>query len=117
MNLVLFDLDNTLLAGEDPLALLVRVLPRVATMHASDRALISGTLQDLRREEIGPGYAQRLRHGVIGRGLNDYDAIFRILAGARFDGWISIEDGVDGMDQLKGSIRFLKTKIARYWPR
>ena len=49
-------------------------------MHASDRYLAEGTLDDLRREEDSVGYAQRLRHGVIGRGLNDYDAIFRELA-------------------------------------
>ena len=36
---------------------------------------------------------------MIGRGLNDYDAIFRELAGVGFDGWISIEDGVDGIDE------------------
>ncbi len=28
----------------------------------------------------------------------------------------SIEDGVDGMDQLERSVAFLKKKIAYYWP-
>jgi len=111
-----FDPSNTLIAGEDPLELLRRVKHRVVTMHASDRYLAEGTLDDLRREETSIGYARRLRHGVIGRGLNDYDAIFRELAGAGFDGWISIEDGVDGMEQLRESVAFLRGKMAVHWP-
>lgn len=112
-----FDPSNTYLAGEDPLELLKRVSRRVVTMHASDRYLAEGTLEDLRREEGGAaGYARRLRHGEIGQGLNDYDAIFTELKRAGFNGWISIEDGVDGMDQLGRSVDFLKRKIAQYWP-
>lgn len=111
-----YDPSNTILAGEDPLELLDRVLARVVTMHASDRYLAEGTLEDLRKEEDSVGYAKRLRHGEIGKGLNDYDAIFRRLAGAGFDGWISIEDGVDGMDQLHRSALFLRDKMAIYWP-
>jgi hypothetical protein len=79
--------------------------------------LAEGTLEDLRREEGGAvGYAKRLRHGEIGKGLNDYDAIFTELAGKGFRGWISIEDGVEGMDQLARSVAFLKRKIAEHWP-
>ncbi|MBM3824591.1 MAG: TIM barrel protein [Verrucomicrobia bacterium] len=111
-----FDPSNTLLAGEDPLELLESVLDRVVTMHASDRYLAEGTLEDLRREEDSVGYARRLRHGEIGKGLNDYDAIFSRLSGAGFNGWISIEDGVDGMEQLQRSAHFLRDKMARYWP-
>jgi sugar phosphate isomerase/epimerase len=111
-----FDPSNTLLAGEDPLELLGRVRHRVVTMHASDRYLAEGTLEDLRREEGVRGYAQRLRHGEIGKGLNDYDAIFAQLAEVGFDGWISIEDGVEGLDQLRRSAVFLREKLARYWP-
>jgi sugar phosphate isomerase/epimerase len=112
-----YDPSNTYLAGEDPLELLDQVVDRVVTMHASDRFLISGTLEDLRKEESGAeGYASRLSHGEIGQGLNDYDAIFSKLQQAGFDGWISIEDGVDGFDQLQRSVAFLKNKIAEYWP-
>ena len=111
-----YDPSNTYLAGEDPIELLKRVSTRVVTMHASDRYLKEGTLDDLRREEGGAtGYAKRLSHGEIGKGLNDYDAIFTELKRVGFDSWISIEDGVDGMDQLVRSIEFLKIKIARYW--
>lgn len=112
-----YDPSNTYLAGEDPIELLKRVSGRVVTMHASDRYLKEGTLEDLRNEEGGvEGYAKRLSHGEIGQGLNDYDAIFTELKTAGFDNWISIEDGVDGMDQLERSVAFLKRKIAEYWP-
>jgi len=111
-----YDPSNTYLAGEDPLELLRRVSHRVVTMHASDRYLAEGTIEDLRREEGGAtGYAKRLRHGEIGKGLNDYDAIFTELKRVGFDGWISIEDGVDGIDQLERSVSFLRQKIVRYW--
>ena len=112
-----YDPSNTFLAGEDPLALLYRVSHRVVTMHASDRYLKEGTIEDLRKEEGGAmGYAKRLSHGEIGKGLNDYDAIFKELKSVGFDGWISIEDGVDGMDQLERSVAFLRKKIKEYWP-
>lgn len=113
-----YDPSNTFLAGEDPLELLYRVSHRVVTMHASDRYLIEGTIEDLRKEEGGSlGYAKRLRHGEIGKGLNDYDAIFSELKRVGFDGWISIEDGVEGMDQLERSVTFLKNKMAIHWPK
>lgn len=112
-----YDPSNTILAGEDPLVLLKKISDRVVTMHASDRFLIEGTIEDLRREEGGSqGYAKRLRHGEIGKGLNDYDAIFTELKRVGFDGWISIEDGVDGFDQLERSAAFLREKISQYWP-
>jgi sugar phosphate isomerase/epimerase len=111
-----YDPSNAYLAGDDPIELLRRVAARVVTMHASDRYLIEGTLEDLRREEAGNlGYAKRLRHGEIGKGLNDYDAIFSELRRVGFDGWISIEDGVDGLEQLQRSVAFLKGKIAMHW--
>ena len=112
-----YDPSNTYLAGEDPLELLSRVSKRVVTMHASDRFLIEGTIEDLRKEEGGAlGYAKRLRHGEIGKGLNNYDAIFTELKKVGFNGWISIEDGVDGMEQLERSVLFLRKKIKQYWP-
>jgi sugar phosphate isomerase/epimerase len=112
-----YDPSNAFLAGDDPLELLRRVKHRVVTMHASDRSLTSGTLEDLRREEGGAeGYAKRLKHGTIGKGLNDYDAIFRELKSVGFDSWVSIEDGVDGMDQLVESVAFVRGKLRQHWP-
>ena len=112
-----YDPSNTILAGEDPLELLRRVKHRVVTMHASDRYLAEGTIEDLRREEDSLGYAKRLRHGEIGKGMNDYDAIFEELHGVGFRGWISIEDGVDGIEQMARSAEFLRKKIDAQWPR
>lgn len=113
-----YDPSNTYLAGEDPIELLLRVSDRVKTMHASDRYLKEGTIEDLRKEEGGAeGYAKRLSHGEIGQGLNDYDAIFTELKRVGFDSWISIEDGVDGFDQLQRSVAFLNKKMNEYWPK
>jgi sugar phosphate isomerase/epimerase len=106
-----FDPSNTILAGEDPLVLLDRVKHRVVTMHASDRYLKSGTIDDLRKEENSVGYASRLSHGVIGKGMNDYDKIFSTLSSVGFNSWVSIEDGLGGMDELRESVRFLRAKI------
>jgi sugar phosphate isomerase/epimerase len=106
-----YDPSNTLLAGEDPLEMLDLVKDRVVSMHASDRYLNSGTLADLRREEDVVGYASRLSHGVIGQGLNDYDRIFSTLNSVGFSSWISIEDGMNGIEDMRESVRFLKGKI------
>ncbi len=110
-----YDPSNTILAGEDPLELLERVKYRVVSMHASDRYLAEGTIEDLRKEEDSVGYAARLKHGEIGKGLNDYDAIFSTLAGVGFDGWVSIEDGVDGIEQLGRSADFLRRKMKQHF--
>lgn len=111
-----YDPSNALIAGEDPMALLERVKDRVVSMHASDRRLRGGTLEDLRRLDADPmiGYAPYIEHGVIGEGLIDYDAIFRVLRGIGFDGWISIEDGQDpeaGLEHLRRSAGFLHAKL------
>jgi sugar phosphate isomerase/epimerase len=106
-----FDPSNTILAGEDPLVLLERVKHRVVSMHASDRYLKSGTIEDLRKEEDSVGYASRLSHGVIGKGMNDYDKIFATLNSVGFSSWISIEDGMDGMGDLRESVKFLRAKM------
>jgi sugar phosphate isomerase/epimerase len=117
-----YDPSNCVVAGEDPYELLERVLPRLGTMQASDRTLEGGTHADLRRLEKDPrhGYARIVRHGVIGRGLNDYDRIFATLARAGYTGWISIEDGdgptiEEGMANLRDSARFLRGKLALHF--
>src|ERR1051325_9515748 len=110
-----YDPSNAIVAGEDPLAVLAAVKERVVTMHASDRYLTSGTIADLKAQDGSVGYARNLEHGVIGKGLNDYDTIFSTLRAQGFDGWVSIEDGENGMDELKESVRFLRAKIAEYF--
>ncbi|MEK7199485.1 MAG: sugar phosphate isomerase/epimerase family protein, partial [Bacteroidota bacterium] len=44
-----YDPSNTYLAGEDPIELLKLVSGRVVTMHASDRYLKEGTIENLRK--------------------------------------------------------------------
>jgi sugar phosphate isomerase/epimerase len=110
-----YDPSNALLAGDDPLELLDNVKHRMVTMHASDRYLKEGyTLDDLKNYSL-QGYSQALAHGVIGKGLNDYDKIFETLKSVGFANWISIEDGVNGMDELHESVRFLKDKVQTYY--
>jgi sugar phosphate isomerase/epimerase len=74
------------------------------------------TLDELRQADGSIGYSDKLRQGETGRGLNDYDAIFRILASVRFSGWISLEDGMNGLDEMARSVDFLKGKRAEYFP-
>jgi sugar phosphate isomerase/epimerase len=119
---VQYDPSNAIVAGEDQYALLERVLPRVATVQASDRYLEGGTIDDLRGLATDPrhGYAPFLKHGVVGRGLNDYDRIFGTLAHGRWDGWVSIEDGEggtveEGMANLRDSAVFLRGKLAEHF--
>lgn len=113
---VQYDPSNATVGGYDPIRFLEQVRHRVVTMHASDRYLSAGaSLADLRTADGAAGYASVLRHGETGKGMNDYDAIFRILAGARFSGWISVEDGMDGLDELRRSVEFLKRKRAEYF--
>jgi sugar phosphate isomerase/epimerase len=106
-----YDPSNTLIAGEDPLELLAQVKHRVLTMHASDRYLKEGHTLDELRQYTMEGYSSALAHGVIGQGLNDYDAIFRELRSVGFSGWISIEDGVNGVEELRESVHFLRGKM------
>ena len=111
-----FDPSNAFLAGEEPLDLLYSISDRVVTMHASDRYLKSGTIDDLKKIDSGKiGYANILSHGEVGKGMNDYDLIFKELKRVGFDNWISIEDGVDGFDQLERSVKFVNEKISAYW--
>jgi sugar phosphate isomerase/epimerase len=107
-----YDPSNAILAGEDPLDVLDAVKDRVVSMHASDRGLLPGhTLDELRAQENSVGYAAILRHGEVGTGLNDYAAIFRTLRAAGFDGWISIEDGMNGLDEIRRSAAYLRDVI------
>ncbi len=114
---VQYDPSNAVVAGDDPIALLRAVAGRVVSMHASDRYLADGaTLDDLRAADGTVGYFDKLRHGVTGKGLNDFDAIFRILAEHNYRGWVSIEDGMNGMGEMAESLAFLRWKTAQYFP-
>ena len=114
---VQYDPSNAIVAGDDPIALLRAIADRVVSMHASDRYLAEGaTLDQLRQTDGTLGYSPDLRHGVTGKGLNDYHAIFRILAEHRYQGWVSIEDGMNGMDEMAESLAFLRRMSSIYFP-
>jgi sugar phosphate isomerase/epimerase len=113
---VQYDPSNATVGGYDPITFLEKVKHRVVTMHASDRYLEPGaSLDALKAQDGSAGYASALKHGETGTGMNDYDAIFRILADVHFDGWISIEDGMNGLDEIRRSAEFLKGKRAQYF--
>jgi sugar phosphate isomerase/epimerase len=108
-----YDPSNAILAGENPLEVLDAVKHCVVSMHASDRGLLPGhTLGELHAQEESVGYAAILRHGEVGTGLNDYPTIFRVLRSAGFDGWVSIEDGMNGLDEIRRSADFLRATLA-----
>jgi sugar phosphate isomerase/epimerase len=109
---VQFDPSNTIVAGEDPLQLLDKVINRVMTMHASDRYLIEGA--ELKDIDDAIGYSKKLASCVLGQGLNDYDLIFQKLAGSDFSGWISLEDGENGLQEMLDSMVFLKNMRDKY---
>jgi sugar phosphate isomerase/epimerase len=113
---VQYDPSNAIVAGDNPIELLEAVADRVVSMHASDRYLAEGTTLDALRQTDGTlGYSPNLCHGVTGKGLNDYHAIFRILAEHHYQGWVSIEDGMNGMDEMAESLAFLRRMSAIYF--
>ena len=113
---VQYDPSNAIVAGDDPIELLKLVVDRVVTMHASDRYLAEGTtLEELRQADGSLGYSPNLKHGVTGKGLNDYDQIFTILSEAGYSGWVSIEDGMNGMDEMRESAVFLGKMRDKYF--
>ena len=114
---VQYDPSNAIVAGDDPVELLRQVADRVVSMHASDRYLAPGaTLEALRQSDGTLGYSSQLLHGITGQGLNDYDAIFEILASQNYGGWISIEDGMNGLDEMMESLGFLRSMVRKYFP-
>jgi sugar phosphate isomerase/epimerase len=114
---VQYDPSNALVAGDDPMELLKAVADRVVSMHASDRYLEPGaSFDELRQADGTLGYSPKLKHGITGQGLNDYDKIFRTLAAAGYRGWVSIEDGMNGMDEMAESLAFLRRMVAKYFP-
>lgn len=110
-----YDPSNAIVAGDDPIELLEILKLRVKTMHASDRYLEKGTtLEELKLSDGTIGYSPKLHHGVIGKGLNDYEKIFSILKDIDFSGWVSIEDGMNGMEEIKESADFLRKLQGKY---
>ena len=113
---VQYDPSNALVGGYDPIALpregastaSSRCTPRIATWRRARRWTICAT------GDGAHGYAAALRHGETGQG---HERLRRDLphpgASVGFDGWISIEDGMNGLDEMARSVQFLKKKRAQ----
>ncbi|HEV8291570.1 MAG TPA: sugar phosphate isomerase/epimerase family protein [Tepidisphaeraceae bacterium] len=113
---VQYDPSNAIVAGDDPMDWLEAFQDRVVSMHASDRWLSDGaTIEELRQTDGTLGYSPKLRHGVVGKGLNDYPAILSLLAKNQYSGWISIEDGMNGMEEMAESLAFLRRMVHRHF--
>jgi sugar phosphate isomerase/epimerase len=88
-----YDTANATVLTPDPLYLLECVLERVAVLHASD------------------AYwgAEGHRWCTIGQGIVPFDAIFRRLGVAHWDGWISIEEASGtGRRGIEQGVRFVR---------
>jgi sugar phosphate isomerase/epimerase len=107
------DPSHAMLVGEDPLEVLDAITDRVVSMHVSDRRLLPGsTRDDMRAQQDSMGYARILQHGEMGTGLNAFPPIVRTRDAVGFSGWIAIEDGMKGMDELRRSVAFLRAAFA-----
>jgi len=87
-----FDMGNAATFADDPLALLKKVLPRVASIHASDSAS---------RGE--------LHHVLLGTGITPYPSLFHCLKQAGWDDWICMEEAsYQGRPGLETAARFVR---------
>ena len=87
-----FDCANPIMIGENPVALLRKVVDRVVHVHCTDRAT-----------------PFEYTHAVAGEGLVDYPSVFKILKRAGYDGWLSIEyNGPEGLEGLKRAIAYIR---------
>ncbi len=93
---VSFDTSAALLTGSDPTEALDAVGARVWHVQASDR--LPG------RRELVP----------LGEGAVDFDALFRLLAARRYEGFISLVDVGPGDDVTQRGLRFLRRKALRW---
>jgi sugar phosphate isomerase/epimerase len=90
---VTYDVGNCLMAGEDPLAMLEQVAPRVAHVHVKDWTILPATAQGATRPEGALiGLDGRSYCGaVFGEGELDLRAILGRLAGLGYEGYLSLE--------------------------
>ena len=84
------DTSNPMVSGDNAVDLAELVKDRVVHVHASDRD-------------------KNLVHTVEGEGAVDFPGIFRILKGAGFDGWISLESGGNkGSEGIRQGMEYVK---------
>lgn len=91
-----FDFGNPVMIGEDPVELLRQVVDRVVHVHCSDR------------------FQGQYPHQIAGEGAVDFEAGFRVLRDAGYDGWLSSEyNGTQGLEGLRRSMAYLRETWAR----
>jgi sugar phosphate isomerase/epimerase len=87
-----FDTGNAASFADDPLELLECVLDRVVSVHAADTAARG------RQQPV-----------LLGTGITPFDAIFRRLNRAGWDGWICIEEvSYRGREGVAAATRFVR---------
>jgi sugar phosphate isomerase/epimerase len=87
-----FDTGNAAAFAEDPVALLDQVVDRVISIHASDTAIRGG-----------------LQHVLLGTGVTPFDALFRRLKQAAWDGWICMEEAsFKGREGVEAAARYIR---------
>jgi sugar phosphate isomerase/epimerase len=92
-----FDTANTLVYGDDPIPVLERVMKRVVTVHAADTA-VQGQLKPV----------------LLGTGIVPFDAIFSVLRGNAFDGWLCIEEASNlGRAGVIDAVKFVRSAWER----
>lgn len=96
--LVNYNCATPVASGDDPLAVLDRVMKDVVNVHAAD------------------WLPTRNDYAAAGTGAAPFDEIFRRLAERGFSGHISVVDGAGGEEDTRRSIEFLQGKIDQYWP-
>lgn len=87
-----FDTGNAAAFADDPVALLDQVVDRVVSVHASDTALRGG-----------------LQHVLLGTGVTPFDALFKRLKRAGWDGWICMEEAsCQGREGIEAAARYIR---------
>ena len=87
-----FDTGNAAAFADDPVTLLDQVVDRVASVHASDTAVRGG-----------------LQHVLLGTGVTPFDALFKRLKRAGWDGWICMEEAsFQGQEGVEAAARYIR---------
>ena len=106
---VTYDIGNFLMAGEDPLAALDRVAPRVAHVHLKDWQVLPATVA--RPEGAFVGLDERSYVGMaMGEGILDLPGVVARLAELGYSGYLSIEYEGTGSpwEAMKTGVAYLR---------
>jgi inosose dehydratase len=85
-----YDTGHFTFAGEDPLLMLQKYVDRVGHVHLKDMRL--SVVEEARKNNWS--FLTAVRNGaftVPGDGNVDFDPVFRLLADAKYEGWLLVE--------------------------